>query len=86
MNLRLRPDVATTATEHGTVLLDERTGRYFQLNPTGTRVLHALLDNQAADRIAGDLAADHHLDPGQVQHDVTALIGRLRTANLVVES
>ncbi len=68
MSPRLRPDIATTDTEHGTVLLDERSGRYFQLNLTGARVLRALLDGQSADRIADGLASDHHLDPRRAQH------------------
>ncbi|GAA1293991.1 lasso peptide biosynthesis PqqD family chaperone [Saccharothrix xinjiangensis] len=85
MSPRLRPDVATTDTEHGTVLLDERTGRYYQLNPTGARVLRGLLDGHSPDRIADGLANDHHLDHGRARHDVTALLDRLRTANLVVE-
>lgn len=43
MPLRLRPDTATTDTDDGLVLLDECTGGYWQLNPTGADVLHALL-------------------------------------------
>src|SRR3954466_11076665 len=61
MNLRLRPDVTTTDTEHGTVLLDERSGRYWELNPTGTRILHALLADQPPERVAAHLPARHGL-------------------------
>ncbi|UJW28881.1 lasso peptide biosynthesis PqqD family chaperone [Saccharothrix sp. AJ9571] len=85
MTPRLRTEVATTGTEHGTVLLDERSGRYFQLNTTATQVLRALLDGHSTDQIADSLATSHHLDPCQAQRDVTGLVDRLRTANLVID-
>lgn len=39
MLLRLRPDVSVTSTAAGIVLLDERSGRYWQLNRSGSVVL-----------------------------------------------
>jgi hypothetical protein len=84
MNLRLRPDVTTTETEHGTVLLDERNGRYWQLNHTGTHVLQALLAGHAVDQIATDLTEHHHAGIDRVHRDITAITEHLRSANLVV--
>jgi hypothetical protein len=86
MPLQLRPDIATTSTEDGLVLLDERTGRYWQLNPTGAHVLHALLAGRHPDRIATDLATRYHIDPQQTQRDVTALTDHLHITNLVTTS
>jgi hypothetical protein len=83
MPLRLRPDIATTDTDDGLVLLDERTGRYWQLNPTGAHVLHALIQGQHPDRIAADLATHYRIEVHQAQHDVTALTDHLHTAKLV---
>ncbi|MGH3973627.1 MAG: lasso peptide biosynthesis PqqD family chaperone [Pseudonocardiaceae bacterium] len=83
MPLRLRPDIATTNTDDGLVLLDERTGRYWQLNPTGAHILAALLEGQHPDDIAADLATRHRIDVHQAQHDVTTLTDHLHTANLV---
>lgn len=79
MPLRLRADIATTDTDDGLVLLDERTGRYWQLNPTGAYVLHALLEGHPRDRIAGELATRYHID-------VTALADQLSAAKLVAAS
>jgi hypothetical protein len=84
--LHLRPDIATTDTDDGLVLLDERTGRYWQLNPTGAHVLHALLDGHHPDRIAQDLATRYHIDTQQAQHDVAALTDQLHAANLIQTS
>ncbi len=86
MPLRLRPDIATTGTDDGLVLLDERTGRYWQLNPTGADVLAALLEGRHPDDIAGGLAARYRIDIHQAHRDVTALTDHLHTANLVAPS
>ncbi len=86
MPLRLRPDIATTGTDDGLVLLDERTGRYWQLNTTGAHVLAALLEGRDPDHIAADLATRHRIDVHQAQRDVTALTEGLHTANLLAPS
>ncbi|MGH3825465.1 MAG: lasso peptide biosynthesis PqqD family chaperone [Pseudonocardiaceae bacterium] len=83
MPLRLRPDIATTDTDDGLVLLDERTGRYWQLNSTGAHVLHALLDGHHPDHIAQGLATRYRIDFHQARHDVTAITDRLYAAKLV---
>ncbi|MGW7253166.1 lasso peptide biosynthesis PqqD family chaperone [Streptomyces sp. NPDC054834] len=82
--MRLHPDVVSTETDDGTVLLNERTGRYWQLNNTGARVLRGLLDGREATGIAADLADRHGIDLQQAERDVTAVIERLSGAKLVV--
>jgi Coenzyme PQQ synthesis protein D (PqqD) len=84
--LRLRPDIATTDTDGGLVLLDERTGRYWQLNPTGVYVLRALVDGHHPNHIAQDLATRYHIDFHQAHRDVTAITDHLHAANLVAPS
>jgi hypothetical protein len=83
MPLRLRPDIATADTDDGLVLLDERTGRYWQLNSTGAHVLHALLQGHHPDHIAQDLATRYRIEVQQAHHDITALTDHLSAANLV---
>ncbi len=83
---RLHPEIATTDTDDGLVLLDERTGRYWQLNPTGAHVLHALLAGQHPEQIAHDLATRYRTDLQQAHRDVAALIDHLHAAKLVVAS
>ncbi|GAA2788385.1 lasso peptide biosynthesis PqqD family chaperone [Saccharopolyspora taberi] len=83
MPLRLRPDVATTETADGTVLLQMSTGRYFQLNTTGTAVLHALLEGHDTAAIAERLATRHGIDPGHAHRDVTTILQNLRDVDLV---
>jgi coenzyme PQQ synthesis protein D (PqqD) len=81
--VRLCPDIATTDTDDGLVLLDERTGRYWQLNLTGAHVLGALLEGRHPDHIAQDLVFRYRIDLHQAQRDVTALTDQLHAAKLV---
>lgn len=82
--MRLHPDVISTDTDDGTVLLNERTGRYWQLNKTGARVLQGLLDGQEAAGIAAELADRYGIGLQQAERDVTAVIERLSGAKLVI--
>ncbi|CAM5238343.1 lasso peptide biosynthesis PqqD family chaperone [Streptomyces coeruleorubidus] len=86
MPLHLHPDVVTTETDDGTVLLQLHTGRYWQLNTTGTSVLRRLLDGCAPDDIAAELARRHEIPPEQAEQDVQAILARLSSAGLVVAS
>ncbi|MDF5752459.1 lasso peptide biosynthesis PqqD family chaperone [Spongiactinospora sp. TRM90649] len=68
----------------GTVLLDERAGRYRQLNATGALILRALLDGDTPEEAARRLVRRH---PGLTREraggDVENLLADLRTARLV---
>lgn len=82
MTLTLAPDVIPTDTESGTVLLDQRRGRYFTLNTTGTLVLRALLDGADRDQAASLLSERYGIDAQRAHTDVSALIDALRAAKL----
>lgn len=82
--MRLHPDVSTTDTDDGTVLLNERTGRYWQLNNTGAHVLRELLDGHQPAAIATALANRYGIDSQQAGRDVSAVIERLRGSELVI--
>jgi hypothetical protein len=80
---RLRADVSACPTDDGMVLLDERTGRYWQLNNTGAAVLHALLDGATPEQITDRLAAARPVTRQRAAADVTALLVALTRAKLV---
>ncbi|MFG3256069.1 lasso peptide biosynthesis PqqD family chaperone [Streptomyces sp. NPDC048172] len=82
MTLTLTPDVVLTDTGHGAVLLDERHGRYFNLNATGSFVLHALLDGAGHDQAADRLRERYGIGTQQAHTDVTALVDALCAAKL----
>ncbi|MFF0869964.1 lasso peptide biosynthesis PqqD family chaperone [Nonomuraea sp. NPDC003560] len=83
---RLLPDVASCDTDDGLVLLDTRTGRYFQLNITAAAVLRALLAGTPATEIADQIAATRPVTLQQAQADITALIDHLTQARLLAIS
>lgn len=83
MPMMLRTEVATTSTEDGMVLLDERTGRYFQLNSTGAFVVKVLAAGSTPQEAARALCDHYEVSASQAESDIAALITALRAANLV---
>lgn len=83
MTLRLRADVSTADTDDGLVLLDERAGRYWQLNLTGAFVLRTLLDGGTPQEAAKLLADRHAVTTERAAADVATLLERLHAAGLV---
>lgn len=83
---RLRPDVTACATDDGMVLLDERAGRYWQLNRTGALVVQALLDGDTPEHAARRLAATGPVAHERAVADVTALVAHLEKEKLVTDS
>jgi hypothetical protein len=83
--MRLHPAVSAAYTATGAVLLDRRTGRYWQLNLTGAEVLRALETIGTTSGMAQTLAARYDVDAEAVDQDITALLDRLRVGGLVVD-
>lgn len=83
MSLAFRPNVSIVDTDYGSVLLDERKGRYFQLNPSGRIVVRTLLEGGDSDQAAGALIEEYDVSRERAEQDVTALVEGLRAAGLV---
>lgn len=79
--MRLRAEVVAVDTGDARVLLDERTGRYFQLNRSGALILDAALAGEDA---AERLTEAYAVHPDEAAADVAALVEGLRAAGLVV--
>ena len=84
MSLRLRAEVSATDTKYGAVLLDERSGDYWKLNPTGALILLRLLAGDDPAQAAAALVAEYEVDEARALLDVTALLDELRSARLVM--
>lgn len=82
---RLRKDVSLVSTDDGAVLLDERSGRYWQLNTTGYLTLQALLDGRTPQESAQHLADTYQVDRERATAHVTSLMRQLSEARLTVE-
>jgi hypothetical protein len=85
MTMTLRRGVSTADTDYGTTLLDERSGEYFTLNPTGALVLRTLLGGGTADAAARALAAEYAVDAETADRDVADLVAELRSTGLVTD-
>ncbi|ARH89309.1 lasso peptide biosynthesis PqqD family chaperone [Streptomyces lydicus] len=82
MALRFGADVSTAETDYGTVLLDERSGDYWELNPTGTLVIKTLLDGGEEGDAVDALVARFDIDRAQATQDVATLVQELRASGL----
>ncbi|MEW2401877.1 lasso peptide biosynthesis PqqD family chaperone [Streptomyces sp. NPDC046862] len=82
MTLRFGDNVSTAETDYGTVLLDERAGAYWELNPTATLVVRTLLDGGEETDAAAALVREFDIDRTQALKDVEELVRQLRGSGL----
>ncbi|WP_171171224.1 lasso peptide biosynthesis PqqD family chaperone [Streptomyces sp. I05A-00742] len=82
MALRFTTDVATAETDYGTVLLDQRKGLYWELNPTGTLVVRTLLNGGEETDAIDALVAEFAVGRDRAAEDVAALVAELRASGL----
>ena len=85
MTLKLRDGVSTADTDYGTTLLDEDSGQYWNLNPTGVLVLRTLLEGGTPAQAVQQLTAQYAVDAETASRDVEDLVGGLHSAGLVEE-
>jgi hypothetical protein len=83
MAMRLRDGVSTAETDYGVTLLDEHSGEYYNLNPTGALVLRTLLDGGTHAQAVGRLTANYAVDDDTAARDVDDLVDGLMSAGLV---
>lgn len=81
--MRLRSHVSVAETDDGTVLLDEKSGKYWQLNLSGSMILRTLLADGTLEEAADAVVARYPVDGAQALADVQALVTSLTTARLV---
>ncbi|MCA1188303.1 MULTISPECIES: lasso peptide biosynthesis PqqD family chaperone [unclassified Saccharopolyspora] len=89
MGVRLHHEVSLAGTDEGSVLLDQRSGEYWQLNGSAATALRMLLDGAGEHEVAAALVADS--PPGDVGldealRDVRELTEQLAAARLAVRS
>ncbi|CUU58362.1 Coenzyme PQQ synthesis protein D (PqqD) [Parafrankia irregularis] len=83
MSTQLREHVVRTHTDYGAVLLDERTGRYFTLNPTADVAVGVLAGGGTPDQAAQAVTEAYEVDTATARADIDALVAQLRDAGLV---
>ena len=83
MTLKLRDGVSTADTDYGIALLDEYSGEYWKLNPTGALVLQTLLEGGSSTDAVQALVERYDGDADSASRDVQDLLGGLHSAGLV---
>jgi hypothetical protein len=83
MTLTFSPHVSVIETGDGMVLLDERTGEYWQLNATGATVVGVLRAGGTPKQAIARLADEHPAAAGRVGADVARLVESLRSAEVL---
>ena len=82
--MKLRDGVFLTEVDYGAALLDEDSGEYWNLNPTGALILETMLDGGTVDEAARALATEYDVEPEMAARDVEELVEGLSSAGLVV--
>ncbi|MFF7074461.1 lasso peptide biosynthesis PqqD family chaperone [Streptomyces pseudovenezuelae] len=82
MALKFAAYVSTAETDYGTVLLDERAGEYWELNPTGSLVVDTLMRGGDEAAAVAALADEFDIDLARAKQDVETLVKELRASGL----
>lgn len=83
LTFALRAGVSAADTEYGIALLDEKSGQYWNLNPSAALVLRTLLGGGTAEQAALSLTEEYDVDAATAGRDVADLLADLRSARLV---
>lgn len=84
--MRMKADVSLCETDNSAVILNERTGRYWQLNETGAGILRSLLHGATGPEIASRLSEVRPVCREQAVTDIHALLENLAAADLIERS
>jgi hypothetical protein len=80
---RIADGVSVATTDYGAVLLDQRRGRYWQLNPTAATAVTALAAGGTTSEAVARLQREYAVDAERAAADVAALVDELRRARLL---
>jgi Coenzyme PQQ synthesis protein D (PqqD) len=83
MALKLRDGVSAADTDYGIALLDEDSGQYWNLNPTGALTLRTLLEGGNPKQAVQALTERYAVDADTAGRDVQGLLSELRSAGLL---
>ncbi|WP_431790831.1 lasso peptide biosynthesis PqqD family chaperone [Kocuria palustris] len=65
-------------TEYGEVLLNEKTGAYWNLNESASRIVAVLENGGAVEDAVKDLVDTYGIDKNQARHDIEAVEASLQ--------
>lgn len=80
----LAADISTAETDYGVVLLDQKSGAYWNLNPTGALVLRTVLGGGGLDGAVAALVREYQVEKEIAVEDVREVVGSLVQAKILV--
>ncbi|AHH96970.1 hypothetical protein GCM10010174_73710 [Kutzneria viridogrisea] len=81
--VELRENIVFTETSYGGVLLDERAGQFWSLNPTAALALRVLLEQGHRDQAVTQITEHYEVSSGTAGADVDDLLAQLGAAGLL---
>ncbi len=82
--VRAVPDMLTADVDGETVMMDAESGHYYNLDPIGSRIWHALAEPTRVDALCEQLAADYEAPVEVIRKDVLALLESLNERKLLL--
>lgn len=76
----------TTMVDDELVILDPEGGKYYGLNPSGTRILEILLASPGLEECAAAIALEYDVEPGRARKDLETFIQSMKGKGLLLES
>ncbi|MEU6231438.1 lasso peptide biosynthesis PqqD family chaperone [Kitasatospora sp. NPDC047058] len=83
MKLVHREYLKIAETEYGAVLLDMKSGAYWELNPTSATIVRALLDGGRAEDATRRLTEEFDVDAERAAADVDGVLAAMAAAGVV---
>jgi len=82
--VRAVPDMLTADVDGETVMMDAESGHYYNLDPIGSRIWHALAEATRVDALCEQLAADYEAPVEVIRKDVLVLLEALNERKLLL--
>lgn len=82
--VRAVPDMLTADVDGETVMMDTESGHYYNLDPIGSRIWHALAEPMRVDALCEQLAADYEAPVEVIRKDVLTLLESLEERKLLL--
>jgi hypothetical protein len=83
VTIKISKSVILTETDDGMVLLEERIGRYWQLNSTGAVVLRTLDQGGTVQQAITELTTERPEASERIESDVRTFLETLRQAGVI---
>jgi hypothetical protein len=83
--MRIAKHISIAETNNGLVLLDGRTGSYWEMNQTGRIVIDAIRQEEPVNDLPKKISAQFDVDTDRAEDDIRSVLAQLITEGLIVQ-